>query len=398
MTTTFPRRDNDPVPARFVLDLCVALRDEFDVTVLAPHDPDAAFAETLEGVGVRRFAYFVPRSAQFLCDGRGILPNIRTGPLGKAQAPALVLAQRFAVARLLRERRFDLVHSHWLVPSGWNTATVARRARVPHIHTLHSSDLHLLRRVPGGRGIVERILASTHALFVVSSYLKKLLEELVRRPVEATVLPMGVWAPKEASAAEHVPSAKLLYVGKLIEVKGVTHFLHAMPHVIARVPNATLDVVGGGDLSVPLQREARELGIGHAVRFHGALPNKALAPFYAEADAVVVPSIVTPRGETEGMPVVILEALASGCPVVASNVGSLSDAIADGVNGFLANPADPADLADKIVQVLTHADPAALRRAARASGLRYDWKQIAGAYARVYRSLLAGGQGAISSP
>lgn len=396
-TSTFPRWQGDAVPARFVYDLCRELADSFDITVATPHDPGAALAETLNVLKVRRFVYFWPSSAQKLCNGVGILPNVRSSLLGKMQAPTLILSQAAFLRRLTATQRFDLVHSHWMVPGGLAVAMGRIHRRAPHVVTIHSSDLHLARQLPGGRRLVRSILARTDALFVVSTYLHKLLEELVGEPVEATVLPMGVRTARfrpdaktsKAESAPQFPGRRVvLYVGKLIEVKGVVYLLRAFERIRRAMPEALLVVVGGGDLDEALKAEAARLSLDEHVRFLGPKPHSEVTALYREAELVAVPSIVTDRGETEGLPVVILEALASGTPVVASKVGSLEDVIESGKNGLLVEPKNPEALADGLQNLLQRPDLAAMAADAPASVERYDWSSIAAHYAETYRKLI----------
>lgn len=396
VTTTFPRWADDPVPARFVYDLCRQLNDRFDLTVLAAHDPQAELQEQLDGLDVRRFRYFWPVEKEFLCNGIGIMPNVRSSWLGKSQALTLMASQQAALRRLLAREHFDLIHSHWLAPSGVNVVEANRRRRAPHVVTIHSSDLHLLRRLPGGRRIVGRILRGTNRVVAVSSFLKRILAELVQHEVEADVLPMGVFTdrfrPRDESTA--IPAKFngkqiVLYVGKLIEVKGVEYLLRAFAQVLSQNPKVFLVLIGDGDRRRDLEQEAKRLKIARSVEFLGALPHSEIIPNYQMADLVVLPSIVTSRGETEGMPVVILEAFASGKPVVASRIGSIEDVIEDGKNGILVPPRDPGALADGILRLLREPNSQAWQKAAIKAVEPYDWRNIASHYANIYNDLLA---------
>ncbi|HKI68172.1 MAG TPA: glycosyltransferase family 4 protein, partial [Verrucomicrobiae bacterium] len=111
------------------------------------------------------------------------------------------------------------------------------------------------------------------------------------------------------------------------------------------------------------------------VTFAGQQGKEAVRNYFQAADLVVVPSIIDSTGETEGLPVVLLEALACGKPVVATRVAGAPDVIVDGHNGFLAEPKNPGDLAEKMVKAL-NADAATLSKNARDSVQQYDWEMI----------------------
>ena len=330
-TSTFPRWADDTVPARFVFDLSLQMAQHHQVIVLAPHAPGAAHHETLNGLDVWRFPYFRPHRLQALCNGGGILPAIRSGLLPKCQVPFLFLNQLFWLNRMVRRFRVDLINSHWMIPQGFTTALLKKRfPGLPHLLTVHSSDVHTLRRLPGG-GVAGRfIVNSADRVVTVSRFLHRTLENLVGKEVDSKIMPMGVntaaftrQIDRNAYFQKHGIANKLtiLYVGKLIEVKGVSTLIQAMNQVRATC-DAQLLIAGAGVLQGELEREVQMLSLNEHVRFLGLFPHDHLADLYNVCDVVVIPSIVTDRNETEGMPTVILEAMAAGRPVVASDVGA----------------------------------------------------------------------------
>lgn len=130
-----------------------------------------------------------------------------------------------------------------------------------------------------------------------------------------------------------------------------------------------------------LQKLAEELGITAYLSFKGFVPNNSIAKHYASACCVVVPSLILPSGETEGMPVVILESLLSSTPVVASDVGGIRDIIVDGFNGFLVEPGNANKLATAIGKVLADKENI-LRKNAFESCHKYYWSNISDIYVK----------------
>jgi glycosyltransferase involved in cell wall biosynthesis len=145
--------------------------------------------------------------------------------------------------------------------------------------------------------------------------------------------------------------------------------------------------VGSGPLDAELQASARALRIDAKVTFTGPVSNNQLAERYRRATLLVVPSVVADDGDQEGLGLVIAEALACECPVVASDLAAIGDLIQDGTTGLLARQADAEDLARKILQVLR--DPTYGRELARRGRdmvlERFDWQQVS----RGYEELLA---------
>jgi colanic acid/amylovoran biosynthesis glycosyltransferase len=128
--------------------------------------------------------------------------------------------------------------------------------------------------------------------------------------------------------------------------------MRALPRIREEVPDVRLVLAGDGPLRAEMEALAEELGVAEAAAFVGPKSHDELKLMYNAADVLAVPSIVARDGETEGMPTVILEAFAAACPVVGSRVAGIPEFVRDGETGFLANEADPADLAAKLVEVL----------------------------------------------
>lgn len=170
----------------------------------------------------------------------------------------------------------------------------------------------------------------------------------------------------------------LVTVGRLVERKGHRVLLEALPIVRARYPTVTLRIVGDGPLRRELERAALDAGVADAVEFAGTV--YPTGRMLASADVFVFPSLVEPQG------LAILEAVAANLPVVASRTGGIPELLDDGLDGVLATPGDPADLASAILRML---DDPALRAAcvARATGRLREFRlpDIADAYIDVYR-------------
>lgn len=386
VTSTFPRYLEDQVPARFVLQLSEQFSNQYDVHLLAPHAPESCFRENFGKIKVYRFPYYFPTSKQVLCDGRGILPNMRSSLIGKIQIPALVCAEFFSLRQFLRKLRPDVVHSHWAIPQGL-CVSHAKSIEIPQVLTIHSSDLHTLKRLLFGPQILRYVASHCHTIFLVSTYLRDLFLELVPYPsCELKILPMGVdkkfFHPKKVS---HFPRFRILYVGKMMEIKGVNFLIDAIKKVKKVLPDIKLTLCGDGQDRYELEKQAKQFDPnGKIVRFKGQVSHSLLPEYLARADALIVPSIITKQKETEGMPTVILESLASGTPVLASRIGGLSDVIVEGENGLFFQSANPEDLAAKIVIFYQQKLWATMPDVARKSAGKYAWPIIGQQYIEVF--------------
>ena len=177
----------------------------------------------------------------------------------------------------------------------------------------------------------------------------------------------------------------LLFVGRLVPQKGISYLLEAMPLVLEEHPGARLILVGRGSLSSSLKRKASLMGLGGNVVFSGYIEEDELKEAYGACDLFVLPSTVEPFG------IVIVEAMASGKPVVCTDSGGVKEIVADGVNGFIVPARDPEALARRICQLLS--DKGLRDRMGRAgrsiAGEKFDWKAIALKTKRLYEEVLA---------
>jgi glycosyltransferase involved in cell wall biosynthesis len=162
-----------------------------------------------------------------------------------------------------------------------------------------------------------------------------------------------------------------------------------MPRVLARHPGIGLLVVGYGEREEALRADAERLGIGSAVRFAGRRSHEEVARSFRDCRLAVVPSIEQAEGRAEGMPTVVLEALASGVRVVATATGGIPDVLRHGENGWLCRDRDPEDLAEKILCALDDPPDSRVARSARETAWCFDWPRVAERYAEVFEQLTA---------
>ena len=318
--STFPRWEDDTEIPRFVLELGVELRRYFDVYALAPHTPGAAKSENLEGIQVIRFPYFFPESQQSLAYGTGMMASLKSNPWAFLQVPSFLFCQWRALRKTVRKYNIDIVNSHWMIPQGF-IASLPPRLPCKQVLTIHAAGLFALRRLPLGKAMAQRMVRRSDLIYSVSSYNQQVLEELVQHKVDCRILPMGIDTyyyennSDPATLRNHLnlPAGKIiLYVGKLNEKKGVTYLLKAFHAIAQSQTDCHLVIVGTGLLEGALKRETERLGLETRITFAGQQGKEAVKNYFQMADLVVVPSIIDSTGETEGLPVVLLESLACG--------------------------------------------------------------------------------------
>jgi len=384
-TSTFPLSENDGRP-RFVYDLARALAQWCRVTVLAPHHPGAPHEEFLGPLKIVRFQYSWPARTQRLAYGFGMRENFRRSRLAKVQAPVYLAAFGYALRKLLRRDRFHLINSHWLVPQALGAAlALGRRTSLAHVVTAHAGDVHLLEKMNLGRPLARLIAARTDMFLPVSRHVGRGLRNLVGTGPALAVQPMGVDYDRFSVTPEPSPvdlpfnGDFMLFIGRLVEKKGLICLLQALHLLKRQEVKAGLAVAGDGILQEPLRKRVKQWGLQDRVKFVGRIGHEALLHYLHGCKVVVIPSIVDGRGETDGMPTVLAEAMSAGCRVVASRVGGIPDILVEGYNGWLARPGDAQDLADKIRLALGHDQPD-MAEHARRTARDLDWRRIARNY------------------
>lgn len=164
---------------------------------------------------------------------------------------------------------------------------------------------------------------------------------------------------------EQVPP-RIVCVARLLPYKGHSLLLRAVAGAPPPLAGARLDLVGDGPLREALAAEARELGLGDRVRFHGSVPEPAVADLLDAADVFALASVIAPDGDREGIPNALIEAMAAGLPAVSTRQSGVPELIRDGETGYLAEPGDVDGLRDALVRALTESEPARRAAAARA--------------------------------
>lgn len=381
LASTYPRWPGDHEPG-FVHELCKRLAARFDVTVITPRSPAAAEAESMDGVEIVRYAY-APRRMETLVYGGGIASNLKRSPWKLALVPGFILAQYLAARRALRARRIDVVHAHWLIPQGLIARRIARRAGVPYLVTSHGGDLFGLRGAWLAR-LKRAVAADSAAMTVVSSAMEVEARRIGLRPLRLDVLPMAADMRSRFTPSSDVRSTdELLFVGRLVAKKGLRHLLDAIPAVLQARPSTRLTIAGFGPEEGALKAQTVRLGLEDVVRFAGAVTQEKLPALYRHAALLVAPFVRDASGDQEGLPVVLMEAIACGCPVLAGNVSGVDDLFGSAAAEVSVDPTDPERLAAAIVLSLADA-PAARANAAKLRErvvAALDWSVIADRHA-----------------
>src|SRR5579883_15184 len=302
--------------------------------------------------------------------------------LGMSIAPWLLYSfTRPPVDRILADGfRFDLVDAHYFYPDGVAAALLARVLRKPLVITARGSDVNIIANYRIPRRMIRWAACQAAGIVTVSAALKERLVALGVAKDRISVLRNGVdltlFSPSSRPRSTEQSLTKLLLsVGNLVELKGHDLVIKAL----AEVPGARLAVVGSGPEQGRLASLAREMGLSDRVSFLGQLRQEELAGVYARADLLVLAS------RSEGWPNVLLEAMACGTPVVASEVGGVAEIVNDGAAGLSVRDRTPTAFAAAIRRMLDAPPP---RGKTRAYAERFGWDATVAAQLRLYEEAI----------
>ncbi|WP_044561242.1 glycosyltransferase [Azospirillum sp. B4] len=264
--------------------------------------------------------------------------------------------------RLLAGRRPALIHAHFGV-DGVYALPLARRLGIPLVTTFHGFDAtlstaaFLLSPAWLNYPLFRGQLARQGDLFLcVSAFIRERVLAMGFPAERTRVHYIGVdsQAVQPRDPAEETPT--ILHVARLVEMKGTEYLIRAFALLADRHPAVRLDIIGDGPLRASLQKLAGSLGLGERVRFHGARPHAEVLPHMRRAAMLMLPSVYTATGRVEGLGMVLLEAAATGIPVVGSRVGGIPEVVIDGRTGLLAPEREPEALAAHMETLLQDRD------------------------------------------
>ncbi|WP_017316204.1 glycosyltransferase family 4 protein [Mastigocladopsis repens] len=356
-------------------------------TVFAPAY-EASKSYMLDGVKVYRFRYCLKRFENLVRDGAPT--KLQKQPLYLLAAALYIFLGTLQLFWVCHKQKPDLLQIHWPFPHGLMALPASILLGIPMVFSFHGAELMLANKFGFVANILRWLLPFTKGVTANSSFTCKLIRKLDDRPV--TIIPYGLTIeakPPQERPPTEVP--RLLFVGRLDERKGLRYLLEALPLVLAKQP-VHLRIVGKGILEQEIKSQCNTLGLDNFVDFLGFVSKEELANQYAGCDIFVLPAIVDSKGDTEGLGIVMIEALAHQKPVIASAVGGIVDVIQSSITGLLVPEKDPKALAQAILTLLS--DPILAKEMGQ-KGLadiqaRFSWSRIIPMWEQVFATALDG--------
>lgn len=306
--------------------------------------------------------YFLCRSPSHYIKG---LYNAAASPEFSFRRRAKMLYHYLAatvLAKDMLEQDVDHIHAHFMNVSASLAMYASHHSKIPFSITVHSAGTFKTPHILG----VHQKLRSAQFLLMISNYNIEYFSEIVPCRDKSYVVRCGMsLADFDFRGTEHAVStpAQLLAVGRFVEKKGFRYLIEACQHLKQLGVNFRLSLIGDGPLKTMLAQEVDKLNLGDCVIFTGPKSTEQVRDAMLEADVVIVPSVTSASGEMEGLPVVIMEAMAIGVPVVASAHSGIPEIVQQDKTGHLTPEKDPQAIAQAIAKTLQQPSAAMVENA-----------------------------------
>ena len=405
VTSSYPRFEGDTIAPfiRYIAKNIAANGHIIDL--LMPYNPVMKLPED-KGINYHIYKYAPIKSWNIWGYAASLRADIKVKKRVYLLIPSVAISTFFHLMHLTRRNNYDILHVHWVLPNGPVAALIAGIRRLPLVISLHGSDVFM-----AARGRFYSFLAGS--CFKRASWITACSDDLRWRAIKLgaseeriETIPYGVDLDRfkaDSTTRDFVieqlkiPSeAKIIFTaGRLVYKKGFEYLIRALPQVLGFSDNVRLVIAGEGDLKDELIQLSRSLGVSQYVIFPGSLQHHIIPKFYSASDMIVVPSIIDQWGNVDGLPNVLMEAMASGKPIVASRIAGIPQVVHQGENGLLVEEKNPHQLAEAIIKVLKS------RRLSQKLGQQarekcrqnFDWKLIAKRFLQGYNEALKNRRG-----
>jgi glycosyltransferase involved in cell wall biosynthesis len=401
VTSSYPKYEGD-VTAPFIESIAASVAAQGnEVHMLAPYHPEVRREPVEKGVHLHFFKYSPFKNLNIWGYAESLEADVRVKGAIYPLTPVVFISSLWALLKLTREVKFDIMHAHWVIPNGPVVALVARLRRLPLVISMHGSDVFVAEQSKLFSSVARWCFRRASAITAPSEDLVQRAIALGAPPSRCHLVPYGVDPGQFTRINDAGPILKkelglpkdslvVFAVGRMVYKKGFEYLIRAVPAVLREHPNARIVIAGGGDLEPRLVSLVKQLGVEKSVIMPGWVQRDKMPLYFSGCDLFVLPSVVDQQGNVDGLPNTLLEAMASARPVVATSVAGVPLAVKDGDNGLLVPEKQPGELSSAINLLLRAPE---LRAQYGEAGRRrveneLNWETTARTFDRLYENAM----------
>lgn len=349
----FPKFPGDYYGSFIFDEVKLLAENGFEVHVVTQHNPGIPYEEIMEKIHVHRFQWLEPKTFRALVHFKGITDVFRM--------LTYVFSLFFNLIWIIRKYKIQIIHAHSVIPTGFIASIVSKIMGKSLFITAHGMDINNFENKPFFNYFISRSLNSSTKSIAVSEDLAKKMRAMVNDENKIVVLRNAVdtnrFNPTRNRSIRKNFDIKddeilILFVGYLDEFKGIFELVNAFGAIARENKNVKLMMVGAGPRKEDLLNIITRIGINDEVVFTGMIEHQNIHEYYQTADIFVLPSYT----EGGGPPLVIMEAMACGLPIIGTNVGGIPEGVENNVNGFILPPKNVDQLNEKLNILIKNKD------------------------------------------
>ena len=395
VTSSYPRFRGDSV-GTFMEPIATSVAAlGHEVHVVAPWHPLVQRQPEEHGVRFHFYKYAPVPSLNIFGYAAAMRADVRLRGAAYAAAPLALGAGWWAARQVARAHNATVMHGHWVIPGGVTAALAA--PELPLVISLHGSDVFIAERLRPARHAARAAFRRAGAVTACSADLAERAVRLGAARERTSVVPYGVDAARfqpDAGARDIVrqqlgiPAAMTLVAaaGRLVRKKGFEYLIDA----VRDLPHVVLALAGDGTLREELRMRAASAGASERIRLMGNQTQDEVARLFAAADLIVAPSVRDDAGNVDGLPNVVMEALASGVPLITTSAGGIGSVVEHGVTGWIVPERDPSAIVSAVESLREDTRRRQIGAAARRLVQeRFGWQRTAASFIEAYTRALA---------
>lgn len=391
VVTAFPRFEGDVITP-WLVETIQKLQEQNILVDVFTSAYQGLKENMVYGIKVYRFRYFFSKWEK-LTHEETAPDRWQKGIFNKLLAVCYIIGGALSIISHCIKNKYDIIHCHWPFPHIIFGYLASRFGKSKLVSSFYGVELRWVKnKLPMFEPLLKFAIKKSDAVTAISSYTAREVNEIV--PVNITIIPFGAAitvsnVSNQRSVVSEKRPKNILFVGRLVERKGVKYLIEAFELINKKI-EANLTIVGDGSEKSNLKELVRKKRLENKVFFKGKVTASQLEEFYSKCDVFVLPAIVDSKGDTEGLGVVLLEAMSYQKPVVASALGGILDIVKDGDNGLLVPEKESNKLAEAILQILQNPDLGS--RFGKAGfnfvNTNFSWNKIISDIIKVYQSVL----------